>query len=466
MAKANYEELSQAILNQVGGKENISRAYHCITRLRLDIKDKGLVNIEELEKTSGIVGTQWNGSQLQIIIGQHVDDVYADFCKVSGLVEETKIEENLDEGKKKVTFKSLISSLFQTMAAILMPVVPALAGGGMLKGVYTILTSYCGVDSASTAMVVLTMAGDCVFYFLPFLCAWSASKRFKTDSAMAIAMAGILLYPTMTSGYTNGSEAMSLFGLPIPFVRYYSSTIPIILTVWVLSYVYKWINNLIPKSLRIVFVPMIVLAIMAPLSLIVIGPLATYISNGLVYVFNFLYDLSPLIAGAIVGGTRLFVVMTGMHLSLSTICLGNLAEFGYDWLLPMNTMGTLALFGACLGVWVKAKKSENKQIGASTAISSFIGITEPGIYGIFLKFRTAMIATIAGGAVGGAIVGLFGGRSTAYVNSCILSLPVFMTDNFWCVAVGMVVSAVVAFVIVMVVGLKEDDAPEQAEEHA
>ncbi|MCD8028191.1 MAG: PTS transporter subunit EIIC [Erysipelotrichaceae bacterium] len=356
MAKQNYEELSQNILAQVGGKENISRAYHCMTRLRLDIKDKGLVNIEELEKVSGIVGTQWNGNQLQIIIGQQVDDVYVDFCKVSGLTEETKIDENLDEEKKKFS----IQSLFQTMSAILLPVVPALAGGGMIKGIITILTSYCGIDEASTAIVVMTMAGDCVFYFLPFLVAWSASRRFKTDTALAIAMAGILLYPTMTSGYTDGLSAMSFFGLPIPFVRYYGSTIPIILTVWVLSYVYKWINNLIPKSLRIVFVPTLVLAIMNPLALIVIGPLATYISQLLVYVFNFLYGLSPMIAGAIVGGTRLFVVMTGMHLSLSTIALGNIAEMGYDWLLPMNTMGTLALFGACLGVWVKAKNSENK----------------------------------------------------------------------------------------------------------
>ncbi|MCD7808486.1 MAG: PTS transporter subunit EIIC [Erysipelotrichaceae bacterium] len=457
MAKQNYEELSQNILTQVGGKENISRAYHCMTRLRLDIKDKGLVNIDELEKVSGIVGTQWNGNQLQIIIGQQVDDVYVDFCKVSGLAEETKIDENLDEGKKKFS----IQSLFQTMSAILLPVVPALAGGGMIKGLITILTSYCGIDEASTAIVVMTMAGDCVFYFLPFLVAWSASRRFKTDTALAIAMAGVLLYPTMTSGYTDGLSAMSFFGLPIPFVRYYGSTIPIILTVWVLSYVYKWINNLIPKSLRIVFVPTLVLAIMTPLALIVIGPLATYISQALVYVFNFLYGLSPMIAGAIVGGTRLFVVMTGMHLSLSTIALGNIAEMGYDWLLPMNTMGTLALFGACFGVWLKAKNSENKQIGASTAISSFIGITEPGIYGIFLKFRTAMIATIAGGAVGGAIVGLFGGRATAYVNSCILSTPVFMTDNFWCVALGMAVSAIIAFAIVMVLGLKEDEPAEQ-----
>lgn len=452
MAKKNYEEISKSILEFVNGKENVSRAYHCMTRLRLDVKDKELVKVENLQKVTGVVGTQWHGNQLQIIIGQEVNELYPVFCKVAGIEKEMKIEEDLDSEKKKFT----INTIFQTMAAILLPVIPAIAGGGMIKGLVTIMTSYLGFDPASTLITVLTMAGDCAFYFLPFLVAWSASKRFETNTPMAIALAGVLLYPTMTAGNAAGAEALNLFGLPIPFPRYFGSTIPIILTVLVLSYVYKWINKAIPKSLRIVFTPTLVLLVMTPLTLVAIGPLAMYISNFLVYIFNFLYGLSPIIAGAIIGGTRLFVVMTGMHLSLSTISLGNLAEFGYDWLLPMHTMGTLALFGACLAVWIRAKKSENKQIGASTAISSFIGITEPGIYGVFIKFKNAMIATVVGGAVGGAIVGMFGGRATAYVNSCILSTPVFMTDNFWCVALGMAVSAAIAFVIVMVLGISEE----------
>lgn len=452
MAKKNYEEIARSIYEYTGGKENITRAYHCMTRLRLDVKDKGLVNIEALEKLSGIAGTQWNGNQLQLIVGQEVDDLYTVFCKIGGINTEMKIKENLDKETKKFS----LNMIFQTMAAILLPVIPTLAGAGMIKGLITIMTSYLGVDSASTLIVVMTMAGDCAFYFLPFLVAWSASKRFETNAALAIALAGVLLYPTMTAGNTAGAEALSLYGLPIPFPRYFGSTIPIILTVLVLSYVYRWVNNAIPKNLRIVFTSMVVLLIMTPLTLIIIGPAAMYISQLLVGAFNFLYGLSPIIAGAIIGGTRLFVVMTGMHLSLSTICIGNLAELGYDWLLPMHTMGTLALFGACFAVWIKSKNSENKQIGASTAISSFIGITEPGIYGVFVKFKTAMIATIAGGAVGGAIVGMFGGRATAYVNSSILSSPVFMTDNFWCVCVGMAVSAIVAFGIVMVLGLSEE----------
>ncbi|MBR4163361.1 MAG: PTS transporter subunit EIIC [Solobacterium sp.] len=453
MAK-NYEEMAAQILNLVGGKDNVTRTYHCITRLRFNLKDKNLVDNDGIKAVKGVAGLQWSGDQLQVIIGQDVGDVYEALCRIGGFSKEAAIDENLDGGKKKFT----INRIFEDMAAILLPVIPALAGAGMIKGLITIMTSYLGFDSASALIQVMTMAGDCAFYFLPFLVAWSASNRFKTNTAMALSLAGVLLYPTMTAGNTSGADPLSLFGLPIPFPRYFGSTIPIILTVLVLSFVYKWVNEHVHKNLRIVFVPMIVLLIMTPLTLGVIGPLANYISKGLVALFNFLYGLSPIIAGAIIGGTRLFVVMTGMHLSLSTICLGNLAEYGYDWLLPMHTMGTLALFGACLGVWIKARNSENKQIGASTAISSFIGITEPGIYGVFLKFRNAMIATVLGGAIGGAIVGLFGGRATAFVNSCILSLPVFMTDNFWCVCVGIAVSAAAAFATVMVLGIGDEKA--------
>lgn len=454
MAKKNYDDLAKNILELIGGKDNVSETYHCMTRLRFNLKDKGLVKNDELKALDGVVGTQWSGDQLQVIIGQEVGEVYAAVCKVGGIKLEKSIEENLDEESEKKGFK--FSDIFAAMAAIMLPVVPAIAGGGMIKGIVTIMTSYLGFESSSALIQVLTIAGDCAFYFLPFLVAWAASKRFKTDTALALAMAGVLLYPTMTAGNTSGAEALSLFGLPIPFPRYYGSTIPIILTVFVLKYIYAWVNKWMPKVLRVVFTPFVVLLIMTPLTLVAIGPLASYLSKGLVVVIKFLYDLSPLVAGAIVGSTRLFVVMTGMHLSLGAICMENLATFGYDYLLPMNTMGTLALLGACLGVWVRAKKDANKSIGASTAISAFIGITEPGIYGVFLKFKSAMIATIIGGACGGAIVGAFGGRATAYVNSCILSLPVFMTDGFASVCIGMAVACVAAFVTVMILGVKED----------
>ena len=440
--------LASQIIEDVGGKDNIKEMFHCVTRFRFYLKDKSKVNLEHIKSLDGVIGAQYQTDQLQIIIGNEVNAVYDAAVAQIGFVH---TEESLEQKKK---FKA--TGIFETMAAIFLPVVPVLAGTGMIKGLITILTSYCGFTTDMDFIKVITIAGDCVFYFFPFFIAWSASKRFKTNTAIAMALAACLLYPTMTQGLADGANPMNFLGLPIPFVKYASSSIPIILTTWVLSYVYPLIDKIIPKVLRLVFTPMIVMLIMVPLTLAGIAPLASYISKGLVLVIRFLYDLSPIVAGIIVGGTRLLVVLTGMHLSLGAICIENLNQFGWDFLLPMNTMGTLALFGVCMGVWVKSKNAQTKSIGASTAISAFIGITEPGIYGVLLKFKNALISVMIAGACGGAIVGAFGGRATAYVNSCILSLPVFMTDGFWAVCLGMAVSAIVGFVLVMILGLSED----------
>ncbi|NBK92030.1 PTS beta-glucoside transporter subunit EIIBCA [bacterium 1XD21-13] len=449
------KKLAGQILKEVGGKDNIKEMFHCVTRLRFYLKDRSKVDLEKVKALDGVMGVQFQAEQFQIIIGNEVNTVYDAVIAQTGFIH---TEETLEQKKK---FR--VTGIFETMAAILLPVIPALAGAGMIKGLITILTSYCGVDAASDAIQVLTIAGDCVFYFLPFLVAWSASKRFKTDTACSLALAGALLYPTMTAGLAEGAAPMVFLGLPIPFVKYASSSIPIILAVLVLSFVYPLVDKVIPKVLRLVFTPLFVLIIMVPLTLIGIAPLANYISKILVMIVRFLYDLSPIVAGAIVGGTRLLVVLTGMHMSLSAICLENLNQFGWDFLLPMNTMGTLALFGVCMGVMVRAKRSENKSIGASTAISAFIGITEPGIYGIILKFKNALIAAIIAGAAGGAIVGGFGDRATSFVNSCILSLPVFMGEGFWAVCLGMAVAAGLGFVLVMVMGLSEEKDEPKAE---
>ena len=256
---------------------------------------------------------------------------------------------------------------------------------------------------------------------------------------------------------------VGLFGLPIPFVKYASSSIPIILTVLVLKYVYQFFDKIIPQMLKLVFVPMFTALVMCPIALGVTGPIANYISKGIAWLFTGMFAVSPLLAGAVIGATRSLLVFTGMHLSLGAVCLQNITQYGYDYILPVNTMGTLAIVGTCLGVWVKAKKEENKSVAMSAFISSFIGITEPGIYGVLLKYKKALIADIIAGGVAGAFVAVGGGHATAYVNSCILSLPVFVGDGFAFVCIGMAIAAALGFGLVMVMGIDEGgDAPEAA----
>lgn len=454
MTKAN-SLAAKEIITFVGGENNIKEVFHCITRLRFYLNDKNIVNVEKLKRIPGVIGVQFSGDQLQIIISNDVTSYYDEIIKTSGdkqrSIKETdqKKEKNW---KQKLTWKNL----FSTLSAIFLPIVPALAGTGMLKGIVTLIQMYGHVPANNGPLQVLIMASDCVFYFLPFLVAWSSAKRFKTDIPVSLALAGILLYPTMTHGLEIGKKGIDFFNLNIPFVRYSASSIPIILVVLVLSWLYPKVNKALPKVLQFVFTPMIVVAIMTPLELIAIAPLANYISIGLATIVNWLFKFSPILAGLVVGSTRSLVVLSGMHLSLGAICIQNLAKYGYDVLLPINTMGTLAMCGAGLGTWFYVRNSRYtklKQVSMSAFISAVIGITEPTIYGLLIKFRSVLYATMIGGGVAGAFVAFFKGTANAYVNSCLLSLPVFVGPSFIYTCIGMAIAFIISFVMVQILGI-------------
>lgn len=454
----NPDTLASQIIEAVGGKDNVREVFHCVTRLRFYLNDLSKADEERLKKTNGVLGVVNTTEQLQIIIGNEVDTVCNAVQAQLGPID-AKAKIDADVAKNKEEMKEFrIGGIFETISAIILPVIPAMAGTGILKGVVTIMTSYLGFASDDVLIQVLTMAADSVFYFLPFFLAWSSAKRFKTDIAMALVIAGILLYPTMTAGQSAGSDPMYLFGvLPIPFAKYSASSIPIILSVWVMSYVYKYVDKFIPKMLRLVFAPLVTVLIMAPVALVVTGPIANYLAQAIATLFTWLFTVSPLIAGAVIGATRSLLVFTGMHLSLGAVCLNNISVLGYDYILPVNTMGTMAIVGCCLGVWICAKKSENKEIGMSTFVSSFLGITKPGIYGVLMTFRTALIADIIAGGIAGGFVATIGCHAYAYVNSCILFLPVFVDENFVFMCIGMALATALGCGLTIFFGLDEGD---------
>lgn len=454
MAK-DYAKTAQDIVTNLGGKKNVKEAFHCITRLRFYLIDKSKVDLDKIKKIKGVLGAQFSGDQLQVIMGNEVTSYFDEVIKIVGQDKQTN---NNEEVSKKKSWKERLTwkNLFSTLSAIFLPVVPALAGTGMLKGIVTLIQMYGHVPASNGPLQVLIMASDCVFYFFPFLVAWSAARRFKTNIPISLALAGVLLYPTMTAGLAAGKKGIDFFGMNIPFVKYAASSIPIILVVLVLSWIYPLIDKVLPKVLRFVFTPMIVVAIMTPLELVAIAPLANYISLGLAVIVNWLFKFSPIVAGLVVGSTRSLVVLSGMHLSLGAICIQNLAKYGYDVLLPINTMGTLAMCGAGLGTWFYIRKThyeELKQVSMSAFISAVIGITEPTIYGLLVKFRRVLYATMIGGGVAGAFVAFFKGTANAYVNSCLLSLPVFVGKGFVYVCIGMVIAFVVTFIMVQVLGV-------------
>lgn len=469
------QQLATCIIEDVGGKDNIREVFHCVTRLRFYVNDLAKVDQAKLKSLKGVLGVVNQTGQLQIIIGNEVDTVCSAVQSQLGMTvtgsamggsdtaaptqgtdSKSKLNGNVKANKQKMK-KFRVGGIFETISAIILPIIPALAGTGILKGLVSIMTSYMGFAADSDLIKMLTICSDVVFYFLPFFIAWSAAKRFKTDTAMALVLAGFMLYPTMTAGLAENADPMHLFGLPIPFVKYASSSIPIILSVWALKYVYAFVDKWMPKPLRLVFTPLIVALIMCPITLGVTGPIANYLSIGIAWLFKSLFTVSPLLAGLVIGATRSLLVFTGMHLSLGAVIMQNLAQYGTDPILPVNTMGTLAIVGSCFGVWVCAKKRENKEIGMSTFISSFIGITEPGIYGVLMVFRNALIADIIAGGVAGAFVAYFGGTTNAYVNSCILSLPVFVGPGFVYVCIGMGIAFALGAGLTILFGIDEGD---------
>lgn len=470
------QQLAGRIIDEVGGKDNIREVFHCVTRLRFYVNDLGKVDQAKLKALPGVLGVVNQTGQLQVIIGNEVDTVCAAVQQrlgmavtgsamggsdtaddsAAGVDSKAKLAGDVQANKQKMR-RFRVGGIFETISAIILPIIPALAGTGILKGVLTIMTSYLGFQAESDIVKLLTICSDVVFYFLPFFIAWSAAKRFKTDTAMALVLAGFMLYPTMTAGLADSASPMHLFGLPIPFVKYAASSIPIILSVWVLKYVYAFVDKWMPKPLRLVFTPLVVALIMCPVTLGITGPIANYLSIGIAWLFKYLFTVSPALAGLVIGATRSLLVFTGMHLSLGAVIMQNLAQYGTDPILPVNTMGTLAIVGCCFGVWVCAKKRQNKEIGMSTFISSFIGITEPGIYGVLMVFRNALIADIIAGGVAGAFVAYFGGTTTAYVNSCILSLPVFVGPGFVYVCIGMGIAFVLGAGLTILFGIDEGD---------
>lgn len=447
----NKKRLANKIVELLGGKDNIQDYFHCVTRLRFYLKDSNQVDIKKLKQLEGVMGAQYKTEQLQIIIGNDVEEVFLEIKKIIGNISSSK-ETSINKNHKSFSVKLI----FETLASIFLPVVPVLAGTGMIKGFLIIINTYTSISSKNGVIQVMTIASDTVFYFFPFLIAWSAAKRFKTDIPISMALAGCLLYPIMVNGVESGEKGLDFLGLTVPFVQYSSTSIPIILAVWFLSYLYPLIEKIITKSLRLVLVPLLTMVIMTPVTLIGIAPLANYVSQGVAGVIKFLFDFSPMLAGLIVGATRPLVVLSGMHLSLGAIIVENIRTYGQDFILPVNTMGTLAMTGAALGTWYKSKNKKTKTISLSAFISGVIGVTEPVIYGVLIKFKNALIATMIGGGVAGAFVAYFKGSSSAYVNSSILSLPVFVGPGFNAILIGLVIAFIISFIMVQILGISEE----------
>ncbi|MGC7134469.1 beta-glucoside-specific PTS transporter subunit IIABC [Listeria ivanovii] len=450
----NNQELAKAILALVGGEKNVSEVMHCYTRLRFHLNKIDLADKDKIEELPGVISVQIQSGQFQVVIGNKVSKVYKELIKLGNFKQGESAE--IESDKKK---GNIIGRFFEVISTIFTPIIPAIAGAGMLKGLLGLVTAFGWVEPTSGVITMLQIVSDCVFYFLPFFLAVSAARIFKTNEFIAVAVAGGMMYPIIIDGAkaiaNGGPTGSDLFGLPVPFINYSSTVIPIILAVWILSYVYRWVDRWMPSSLGIVFTPTIVLMIIIPVQLIVIGPLGSYLGVWLAEGVTWLFAHGGILAGGLLGATRPLLVMVGMHYGLMPIAIQNIAVLGYDYLMPVFLMANMGQAAAALAVFLKTKNKDLKAIAALSTIAGFLGITEPAMYGVNLKLKKPFIAGLIGSGIGGAFVTGCGVTGNAIVLPGLVSLPVFMGPKFIFLIIGMLLT--ITITIALTFFLKFDD---------
>ncbi|RAI98265.1 PTS system beta-glucoside-specific IIA component (Glc family) /PTS system beta-glucoside-specific IIB component (Glc family) /PTS system beta-glucoside-specific IIC component (Glc family) [Paenibacillus pabuli] len=455
----NHRELSAEIIQLTGGEENIIQAWHCITRLRFNVKDEKKVQLEQIKKLNGVLGAQFQNDQFQVVIGNNVAAVYAEL--EGQLKQDTSTEQD-----KQAPRSRGINAVLDTISGIFTPILPAIVGTGMLKGILALLVTLGLLHETSGEYQILSSIGNAAFYFLPFLLAVSSARKFKVNEYIALTLAGTLLYPTILDAFNaNHLEPIRFLSLPVSIVNYTQSVIPIILGVWLLSYVYRWVDKVIPGPVKVIFTSMIVLVITVPVLLIAIGPLGTYIGTYLEMGTSWLFAHSGPLTGIILGGLMPLIVMTGMHYAFFPGTLQNLSKLGYDvLLLPINLVTNMSQAGAVMAVFLKTKNPNMKSIALSSGISALLGITEPALYGVTLKLKKPFYASLVGGAAGGGFITAVGLKCFGFAVPGLLSLPLYIDpkggmSNLWYALIGVAISFVISFILTLM--LKWDDSEPQ-----
>lgn len=446
----NIDSFSEKIIDLVGGVENIEHVFHCITRLRFRLINKNLLNRELLQNLEGVYGVNFVGDEFQIIIGNRVFEVCQYIQKRININNST----SLDKKKLEKIDKNKISSFIDTISGIFLPIIPAISGAGVLKGILSLLLSLGLITVDSNNYKILYAVSDGIFYLLPVVLSYSSAKKFKCNPYVAVALAAALFHPNLINVFIESKQSginVELFGLPITSVSYVGSVLPIIFAIWLMSYVEKILNNIIHSSIKTMFVPLCSLLIIAPLMLSIIGPMGIFIGNKLSLLVVWLLSNLGAVAGFIVGGSMSLIVMTGMHYTLVPIMVNNISHMGFDPIKILFFVANLGQAGAAFGVYLKSKNANMKSLALSTSFTAAMGVTEPAMYGVNIRLKKPFIAALIGGAIGGACGVGFGVKAYAFTLSGLPGLPAFIGHTFiyalLCLIISFVSSAVITYII-------------------
>lgn len=456
-----YNDFNKKIIDLVGGKDNIQAVVHCMTRLRFTLKDRSKARTEEIKNMNGVVDVVSNEVAYQIIVGTHVSEVHSELISMLGISGES---DNSEKKVKKNPIKAVLDLFSESMTPILEPIIAA----GMLAGVLSLLTLTGLISAESPTYLLLDNIRSSIFFFLPIFMAMSCAKRLNASPYLAVALAAALL-----SEGINGVDGLSIFGIALPATTYANSFIPIILAVWFMGYVQKFLKKIMPQFLQYFLVPVFTLLICLPVTLMFFGPMGTWIGTGMSYVCILLMNtLGNWSVIALYAALQPFLIMLGAGNFIIPIVVQFHAELGYDPIFyAACTISDIAVAGAMLGYFLRAKSEKQKQLFGTFSFSALMGVTEPAIYGAFVKFRRPFIAVMIGGGLGGLFAGLANVKTYAMAWG-LAGLPSYIGNgdyrNFYsmiiAVIIGFVASAVAAYLLGIPKGKGEEVKSEKVDE--
>ena len=402
-----HEKLVNDILENIGGAENIANVTHCMTRLRFNLKDLSKVDNQVLSNVKGVLGITQSGGQFQVIIGQSVGEVYNELIDEAGITGKKTAEKLIINEKKDLKYYG--NKILDTLSGSLTPLIPILISASMFKMLVAVLgpTMLNIMPESSSFYTLFTFVGDAGFYFFPIFIGYTASKKIGVTPVLGLFLGAIMIHPTFLGMLESGTK-LNLWGVSISPQNYTSTVIPMVLSIWIMSYVEPFFKKIIPSMLGTILVPTLTMVVMIPLSLGVLGPLGFVLGDYISKALLSLDVIGGFLAVAVIAALWQFLVMTGMHLLMITTMITMFAQNGQESLLtPAGVVSSMAVAGMCLGASIRMKNKEEKALSFSFVIASFVGgVTEPGVYGVGVRYKKPFLGMMLGGLVGGFYAGL------------------------------------------------------------
>ncbi|HBF4081300.1 beta-glucoside-specific PTS transporter subunit IIABC [Clostridioides difficile] len=454
-----YKDLNENIIKLIGGKENIKSVAHCVTRLRLTLNDRSIAQTEEIKKLKGVIDVVSNDVAYQIIIGTHVVDVYNEFMSMIGLSSsESSVK---GEGKKEIRgIKGIFNSIFVVVSETMTSVIEVLLAAGILASILALLNMSGILQSDSPTYQILDTLRSATFHFLPVLIAIASAKRLNVNPYIAVVLAVTLL-----SSSIDGVEGLSLFGINLQATTYANSFIPILLGVWSMGIIIGGLKKILPKALHYFLVPVLSLIITLSVTLTIFGPIGMWIGDGLNYACMFLIDtLGNWSVVALYAALQPLLIVFGAANFTMPISLNSVTTLGYDPIfMGAATISDIAVCGAMFGYFLKTRNKEQKQLFGTVSFSALMGVTEPSVFGVFMKYRRPFVAVMIGGGIGGLIAGLAQVKTYGMVWG-LAALPTYLVggevSNFTFMIIGVVVSFAAATVASYLLGIPSDEKEE------